>query len=250
MAAFAPSLFLGSSTVSAHSSNVSLAPLRVARHARPARAATRMAAPSVLEERKKAADFQTKIFKKEPLKLIDTTEYIVRGGRDVFEKLPAAFNGVKEVAVIGWGSQGPAQAQNMRDSFRDAGVEARVSIGLRKGSSSFALAQAAGFSEADGTLGEMYDVISRADLVVLLISDAATAGCYKQVFAAMKPGATLGLSHGFLLGHMDSVGEAFPENMSVILVAPKGMGPSVRRLYVQGKKVNGAGINCSFAVHQ
>lgn len=73
---------------------------------------------------------------------------------------------------------------------------------------------------------------------------------YKEIFAAMKPGATLGLSHGFLLGYLDSIGEAFPEDMDVVLVAPKGMGPSVRRLYEQGKEVNGAGINSSFAVHQ
>jgi len=61
---------------------------------------------------------------------------------------------------------------------------------------------------------------------------------------------TLGLSHGFLLGHLDSIGKNFPEDMDVIAVCPKGMGPSVRRLYEQGKEVNGAGINSSFAVHQ
>jgi ketol-acid reductoisomerase len=96
----------------------------------------------------------------------------------------------------------------------------------------------------------MYEVIKESDLVVLLISDAAQSKLYKDIFAAMKPGATLGLSHGFLLGYLDSIGEAFPEDMDVILVAPKGMGPSVRRLYEQGKEVNGAGINSSFAVHQ
>jgi ketol-acid reductoisomerase len=66
----------------------------------------------------------------------------------------------------------------------------------------------------------------------------------------MKPGATLGLSHGFLLGHMKNVGARFPANINVVGVCPKGMGPSVRRLYVQGKEVNGAGINASFAVEQ
>merc|ERR1712194_429057 len=66
----------------------------------------------------------------------------------------------------------------------------------------------------------------------------------------MKPGATLGLSHGFLLGYLESIGESFPDDMDVIAVCPKGMGPSVRRLYEQGKEVNGAGINSSFAVHQ
>ena len=66
----------------------------------------------------------------------------------------------------------------------------------------------------------------------------------------MRPGATLGLSHGFLLGHLKNVGAKFPSNINVVAVCPKGMGPSVRRLYVQGKQVNGAGINASFAVHQ
>lgn len=111
-------------------------------------------------------------------------------------------------------------------------------------------AREVGFNEGDGTLGEMYDVIKQSDLVMLLISDAAQAKLYKDVFAAMKPTATLGLSHGFLLGYLDSIGETFPENMDVIAVCPKGMGPSVRRLYEQGKLVNGAGINSSFGVHQ
>ena len=70
------------------------------------------------------------------------------------------------------------------------------------------------------------------------------------MFEALRPGATLGLSHGFLLGHLNNVGAKFPANINVIAVCPKGMGPSVRRLYVQGKEVNGAGINASFAVQQ
>lgn len=73
---------------------------------------------------------------------------------------------------------------------------------------------------------------------------------YPRLLAAMKPGATLGLSHGFLLGVMKNDGVDFRQDINVVLVAPKGMGPSVRRLYEQGKEVNGAGINCSFAVHQ
>ena len=73
---------------------------------------------------------------------------------------------------------------------------------------------------------------------------------YEKIFSHMKPNSILGLSHGFLLGHLQSLGLDFPKNISVIAVCPKGMGPSVRRLYVQGKEVNGAGINSSFAVHQ
>lgn len=66
----------------------------------------------------------------------------------------------------------------------------------------------------------------------------------------MMQGATLGLSHGFLLGHLDALGKKFPDDINVVAVCPKGMGPSVRRLYEQGKTVNGSGINASFAVHQ
>lgn len=253
MNAFVPSVFLGRpATTSPTSTFTSSRPLHAKPRSSPlpSRATICASAPTVLEERAKAADFQTAVFKKEAIQLAGTTEFIVRGGRDVFSGLPAAFKNVKKVGVIGWGSQGPAQAQNLRDSFQAAGVDTVVTIGLREGSASMKEAEKAGFTKENGTLGEMYKVISESDFVIMLISDAATAMCYKDVFAAMKPGATLGLSHGFLLGHMDSLGEKFPDNMSVILVAPKGMGPSVRRLYVQGKTENGAGINCSFAVEQ
>ena len=76
------------------------------------------------------------------------------------------------------------------------------------------------------------------------------ARLYPKILAGLKPGATLGLSHGFLLGVMKNDGVDFRPDINVVLMAPKGMGPSVRRLYEQGKSVNGAGINCSFAVHQ
>lgn len=85
---------------------------------------------------------------------------------------------------------------------------------------------------------------------LFLILSLLQADNYEKVFSHMKPNSILGLSHGFLLGHLQSVGLDFPKNISVIAVCPKGMGPSVRRLYVQGKEINGAGINSSFAVHQ
>jgi len=195
-----------------------------------------------------ALDFQTKVFEKEKIILGGTEEYIVRGGRHLFPLLPKAFEGIKQIGVIGWSSQGPAQAQNLRDSLEGSGI--KVKVGLRAGSSSMKKAAEVGFTEANGTLGEMYQVIRESDLVLLLISDAAQAQNYKEIFKAIRPGATLGLSHGFLLGYLTSIGEKFPENINVIGVCPKGMGPSVRRLYEQGRTVNGAGINASFAVQQ
>jgi ketol-acid reductoisomerase len=125
-----------------------------------------------------------------------------------------------------------------------------VAVGLREGSASFDSAREAGFNEADGTLGEMFDVVRSSDFAIVLISDAAMAEHYKAIFEALKPGATLGLSHGFLLGHLDNVGDTFPADVNVVAVCPKGMGPSVRALYVQGAEVNGAGINASFAIQQ
>ncbi|KAL5864732.1 hypothetical protein ACOSQ3_002246 [Xanthoceras sorbifolium] len=195
-------------------------------------------------------DFETSVFQKEKVSLAGHDEYIVRGGRDLFKLLPDAFKGIKQIGVIGWGSQGPAQAQNLRDSLAEAKSDIVVKIGLRKGSRSFAEARAAGFTEENGTLGDIYETVSGSDLVLLLISDAAQADNYEKLFSHMKPNSILGLSHGFLLGHLQSMGLDFPKNISVIAVCPKGMGPSVRRLYVQGKEVNGAGINSSFAVHQ
>lgn len=193
-------------------------------------------------------DFETKVFTKETIEVAGTSEAIVRGGRHLLPLLPQALEGVSQIGVIGWGSQGPAQAQNLRDSL--AGTDITVKVGLRAGSSSMDAAREAGFTEESGTLGEMFDVVAESDFVILLISDAAQAALYPQVFEKLRAGATLGLSHGFLLGHLRNVGDDFPDDVNVVAVCPKGMGPSVRALYVQGAEVNGAGINASFAIQQ
>ncbi len=195
-----------------------------------------------------ALRFSTQTFETAPLHLANTDESIVKGGRRLFSRLADAFQGIRQIGVIGWSSQGPAQAQNLRDSLAGSGII--VKVGLRAGSASIPAAERAGFTRAAGTLGEMYEVIRESDLVLLLIADAAQAQEYRQIFAALHPGATLGLSHGFLLGYLKSIGAAFPANVNVIGVCPKGMGPSVRRLYEQGADVDGAGINSSFAVEQ
>src|SRR6476646_4774429 len=196
----------------------------------------------------KELDFNSKVFEKQVNDIGGTREAVVVGGRHLLPLLPKAFAGVKQIGVIGWGSQGPAQAQNLRDSLEGTGI--KVKVGLRGGSSSMAEARKAGFSEENGTLGEMFAVIKESDISLLLISDAAQAELYPKVFESLRPGSTLGLSHGFLTGHLKNVGAKLPANINVIAVCPKGMGPSVRRLYVQGKEVNGAGINASIAIHQ
>ena len=182
--------------------------------------------------------FESKVFKSETVWLGPHQEMVVRGGRNLFPLLPKAFEGLRQIGVLGWGSQGPAQAQNLRESLE--GTAIKVKVGLRPSSASWKSAQAVGFTEEGGTLGEMMAVARESDLVLLLISDAAQAELYPEIFKALKPGATLGLSHGFLLGALKIKGDSFPKNINVIGVCPKGMGPSVRKLYVQGKSVNGA----------
>ncbi|MBM3460038.1 MAG: ketol-acid reductoisomerase, partial [Armatimonadetes bacterium] len=89
-------------------------------------------------------NFDSKVFKKEALNLAGTQEYVVRGGRDLFKLLPKALEGIRQIGVIGWGSQGPAQARNLRDSLQ--GTAVRVKVGLRPGSRSVEAAEAAGFT--------------------------------------------------------------------------------------------------------
>ncbi|GAA3142418.1 hypothetical protein GCM10010530_72740 [Kribbella aluminosa] len=187
------------------------------------------------------------MFRVEAMDVPGGTEAIVRGGRDLFPLLPDALYGVERIGVLGWGPQGRAQALNLRDSLAGTGIG--VAVGLRPGSRSAENARQNGFSEDDGTLGDWLEVAASADLVILLIADAALAAHHEEIFAVLKPGATIGLSHGFLLGHLRELGSAFPDGHPVIAVCPKGMGDSVRRLYQQGATVNGAGINASVAVH-
>jgi ketol-acid reductoisomerase len=182
------------------------------------------------------------------VQLADTTERVLAGGRHLFPLFPQALAGIERIGVIGWGPQGRAQAMNLRESFGGAGVT--VTVGLRAGSTSFDAARREGFCEGDGTLGEMYDVIAASDLVILLINDAALAEQHEAILSAMRPNAIVGLSHGFLLAHVQAAGRDFPPDRSVIAVCPKGMGASVRRLYEQGRDHDGAGINCSVAVHR
>ncbi|MFF7289372.1 ketol-acid reductoisomerase [Streptomyces griseorubiginosus] len=191
--------------------------------------------------------YTSRVFPLETMDVPGGTETVLRGGRHLFPLLPRAFAGVRRTGVIGWGPQGRAQALNLRDSL--AGTAIEVAVGLRPGSRSAADARAHGFTEEDGTLGDWLAVTADSDLVILLIADAALAAHHQEIFAALKPGAAIGLSHGFLLGHLQETGGEFPQDHPVIAVCPKGMGDSVRRLYEQGAETNGAGINSTFAVH-
>ena len=86
-------------------------------------AARRAAAVTPLAAVAPKLEFDTKVFQKEKVEFAGFEEFIYRGGRDKLSKLPEAWKGIKTVGVIGWGSQAPAQAQNIRDSLEAAGMK-------------------------------------------------------------------------------------------------------------------------------
>ena len=101
---------------------------RISSAARPAAAAPctrrgRAAAVAPLAAVAPKLEFDTKVFQKEKVEFAGFEEFIYRGGRDKLSKLPEAWKGIKSVGVIGWGSQAPAQAQNIRDSLEAAGMK-------------------------------------------------------------------------------------------------------------------------------
>ncbi|AIQ16493.1 MULTISPECIES: ketol-acid reductoisomerase [Paenibacillus] len=131
----------------------------------------------------------------------------------------------KTIAVIGYGSQGHAQAQNLRDS----GLQ--VVIGLREGKS-FETAKNDGFEVLP-----VAEAVSRADVVQILMPDETQASVYKnEIEPNLKSGAALMFSHGFNV-HFGQI--VAPKDADVLLVAPKSPGHMVRRTYVEGFGVPG-----------
>jgi ketol-acid reductoisomerase len=139
----------------------------------------------------------------------------------------------RKVAVIGYGSQGHAHANNLKDS----GV-AEVVVGLRKGSSGVAKAEAAGFTVMDPA-----DAAAWADMVMVLTPDEGQGDLYREKLGPnMKQGAALLFAHGFNI-HFNLI-EPRPD-MDVLMVAPKGPGHTVRSEYQRG-----GGVPCLVAVAQ
>jgi ketol-acid reductoisomerase len=146
--------------------------------------------------------------------------------------------GNEVVAVLGYGVQGPGQALNMKDN----GVN--VIVGQREKSKSWDHAVADGW-EPGKTLFPLEEAAKRGTIIQYLLSDAGQ----KEYWPTLKPHLTKGkalyFSHGFSIVYHDQTGVIPPKDIDVILVAPKGSGTTVRRLFLQGK-----GINASFAVFQ
>ena len=142
------------------------------------------------------------------------------------------------VAVLGYGVQGPAQALNMRDN----GI--KVIVGQREGSASWDRAVLDGWIPG-ATLFALEEAAGRATIVQYLVSDAAQKTVWPAIKPQLRNGAALYFSHGFAIVYRDQTGVVPPEDVDVILVAPKGSGRSVRTNFLDG-----SGINSSYAVHQ
>ena len=138
----------------------------------------------------------------------------------------------KKIAIIGYGSQGHAHAQNLRDSGCD------VIVGLRKGGKSWPVAEKDGFQVVT-----VPEATQAADIIMILINDEAQADMYKKDIAPyLTAGKALAFAHGFNIRYQQIQP---PADVDVFMAAPKGPGHTVRSLYVAGK-----GVPCLVAVEQ
>jgi ketol-acid reductoisomerase len=138
----------------------------------------------------------------------------------------------KTLAVIGYGSQGHAQAQNLRDS----GV--KVIIGQRKGSANYKLAVKHGFKPVSAA-----EAAAQADIIQILLPDEVQKAVYEaDILPNLKPGKTLIWSHGFNI-HFGIIKP--PKDVNVIMIAPKGPGHLVRSEFTKG-----GGVPCLIAIQQ
>ncbi len=142
------------------------------------------------------------------------------------------------IAVIGYGVQGPGQSLNLRDNGFN------VIVGQRKNSKSWDKAVADGWVPGE-TLFEIEEACEKGTIIEYLLSDAGQISVWPTVKKHLTAGKALYFSHGFGITYKERTGIVPPEDVDVIMVAPKGSGTSLRRLFVAGK-----GVNSSFAIHQ
>lgn len=138
----------------------------------------------------------------------------------------------RTVAIIGYGSQGHAHAQNLRDSGLD------VIVGQRPGGANYELAREHGFAPLSAA-----EAAEKADIIMILLPDQHQAAVYeKDIRPHLTAGKSLLFAHGFNI-HFSQI--VPPADVDVFLIAPKGPGHLVRRTYVEG-----GGVPCLVAIHQ
>ena len=142
------------------------------------------------------------------------------------------------IAIIGYGVQGPGQALNLRDNGFN------VIIGQRSPSKSYDKAIEDGFVPGE-TLFSIEEAAERGTIIQYLLSDAAQISVWPTLKPYLTKGKALYFSHGFGITYKERTGIIPPDDVDVILAAPKGSGTSLRRLFVEGK-----GLNSSFAIFQ
>lgn len=171
------------------------------------------------------------------IKIGDSVETVVERADYPPERLKAIL-GKETVAVLGYGVQGRGQSLNMKDN----GVN--VVIGLREKGKGWDLAQQDGWVPGK-TLLSLEEAIQRGTIIQYLLSDAGQKDQWPRLKPLLTAGKALYFSHGFSIVYSDQTGVIPPKDIDVILVAPKGSGTTVRRLFLEGK-----GINSSYAIHQ
>ena len=142
------------------------------------------------------------------------------------------------IAVIGYGVQGPGQALNLRDNGFN------VIVGQRQGSKTWDKAVQDGWAPGE-TLFPIEEAVKQGTIIQYLLSDAAQIAVWPTIKPLLTAGKALYFSHGFGITYKERTGIVPPADIDVILVAPKGSGTSLRRLFQAGK-----GLNSSYAIFQ
>ncbi len=142
------------------------------------------------------------------------------------------------IAVIGYGVQGPGQALNLRDNGFN------VIIGQRKGGKTWEKAIADGWVPGE-TLFDIEEAADKGTIIQYLLSDAAQIEVWPRLKPYLTAGKALYFSHGFGITYKERTGIVPPADVDVILVAPKGSGTSLRRMFLEGR-----GLNSSYAIFQ
>jgi ketol-acid reductoisomerase len=142
------------------------------------------------------------------------------------------------IAVIGYGVQGPGQSLNLKDNGFN------VIVGQRKNSKSWDKAVADGWVPGE-SLFDIDEASKKATIIQYLLSDAGQIQAWSTVKNNLNAGDALYFSHGFGITFKEKTGIIPPKDVDVILVAPKGSGTSLRRMFVAGK-----GLNSSYAIFQ